>query len=164
MARLWIKRITTTNFPGVPQLFTGRMRPVTLGGRQCPPRRPDPAGPTVTEQHLDLLWDGQVAQVVSALDRLDLQQERWPGFSARTAPDYFRSNQERMRYDLFSAPRATRSAVARSKAPPTPSCIIACAGRDAVGCARMARLICLPALSELHSGRYEYTRLRLAKN
>ena len=114
-----------------------------------------------TEQHLDLLWDGQVAQVVSALDRLDLQQERWPDL-VRTAPDYFRSNQERMRYDLF-----------RTQGYPIGSGTVESAANTVVhhrlrrpgrGWTRTNGQAMLAALSELHSGRYEYTWLRLAKN
>ena len=110
---------------------------------------------------MDLLWDGQVAQVVSALDRLDLQQERWPDL-VRTAPDYFRSNQERMRYDLF-----------RTQGYPIGSGTVESAANTVVhhrlrrpgrGWTRTNGQAMLAALSELHSGRYEYTWLRLAKN
>ena len=73
------------------------------------------------------LWNGQVAQVVATLDQLDLQQPRWPDL-VQEAPNYFRSNQERMRYDQFHAPKATRSAAAPSKAPLILSSIIVCAG------------------------------------
>jgi len=54
------------------------------------------------ESQLDRLWSGQVAQVVEILDQLDLQQPRWPDL-VQEAPDYFRSNQDRMHYDHFRA-------------------------------------------------------------
>jgi hypothetical protein len=57
-----------------------------------------PAAKQWTERNLDLLWHGRVTEVVSALDAMALQQERYPAL-VREAPDYFRSNQERMRYD-----------------------------------------------------------------
>jgi hypothetical protein len=159
---LWIKRITTTNFPGVPQVVdwshaASHLWVVAnaLHGEQTPLAK------QWAEQHLDLLWDGQVAQVVSALDRLDLQQERWPDL-VRAAPDYFRSNQERMRYDLF-----------RTQGYPIGSGTVESAANTVVhhrlrrpgrGWTRTNGQAMLAALSELHSGRYEYTWLRLAKN
>ena len=41
-----------------------------------------------------------MAEVVRVLDQMDLRQERYPDL-VREAPDYFRSNQQRMRYDEF---------------------------------------------------------------
>jgi len=84
---LWIKRITATNFPGVPQIVDWSHAAQhlwvvahALHGYQTPLAK------QWAEQHLDLLWDDQVAPVVSALDRPDLQQERWPDL-VRAAPD-----------------------------------------------------------------------------
>jgi hypothetical protein len=54
------------------------------------------------EQQLDGLWQGQVSRVVAELEGLGLDQERYPS-EVRQAPSYFRSNQERMRYDQFRA-------------------------------------------------------------
>jgi hypothetical protein len=159
---LWIKRITTTNFPGVPQVVDWSHAASHLWGvANALHGDQTPLAQQWTEQHLDLLWDGQVAQVVSALDRLDLQQERWPDL-VRTAPDYFRSNQERMRYDLF-----------RTQGYPIGSGTVESAANTVVhhrlrrpgrGWTRTNGQAMLAALSELHSGRYEYTWLRLAKN
>lgn len=159
---LWIKRITATNFPGVPQIVdwshaAGHLWVVAnaLHGEQTPEAK------QWAEQHLDRLWDGDVGQVVSALDRLDLQQAHWPDL-VREAPDYFRSNQERMRYDRF-----------RAQAYPIGSGTVE-SGVNAVVHHRMRRpgrgwmrangQAMLAALSELHSGRFEYTWLRLSKN
>jgi hypothetical protein len=98
---IWIKRITDTNFPGITQVVDWRHASDHLwavGNAVC--GELTPAAKQWTERHLDLLWDGRVAQVVSILDQMDLRQERYPAL-VREAPDYFRSNQERMRYDQF---------------------------------------------------------------
>lgn len=158
----WIKRITTTNFPGVPQIvdWTHAAQHVwavanALHGEQTPPAH------QWAEQQLDLLWEGQVTQVVKTLDQLALQQAHWPDL-VREAPDYFRSNQERMRYDLF-----------RSQAYPIGSGTVESGANTVVhhrlrrpgrGWTRTNGQAMLAALSELHSGRFEYTWLRLAKN
>ena len=98
---LWIKRITDLNFPGVPQIVdwshaAGHLWSVAnaVHGEQTA------AAKQWVEPQLDRLWRGQVAQVVETLDQLDLQQPRWPDL-VQEAPNYFRSNQERMRYDHF---------------------------------------------------------------
>ncbi len=54
------------------------------------------------ERHLALLWAGRVAEAIKVLDQLDLRQERYAAL-VREAPEYFRSNQERMRCDTFRA-------------------------------------------------------------
>jgi hypothetical protein len=100
---LWIKRITDLNFPGITQVVDWQHAGDhlwavgnALFGEHTP------ASQQWTEQHLDGLWDGCVEEIVSALDRLDLRQEHYPAL-VREAPDYFRSNQDRMRYDAFRA-------------------------------------------------------------
>jgi hypothetical protein len=159
---LWIKRITTTNFPTVPQVVDWSHAAQHLWVVANALHGDQTALATRwAEQHLDLLWDGDVAQVVSALDRLDLQQAHWPDL-VREAPDYFRSNQERMRYDHF-----------RVQGYPIGSGTVESAANTVVhhrlrrpgrGWTRTNGQAMLAALSELHSGRYEYTWLRLSKN
>jgi hypothetical protein len=159
---LWIKRITATNFPGVPQVIDWSHASEhvwvvanALHGEQTPLTK------QWAEQHLDLLWDGDVGQVVSALDRLDLQQAHWPDL-VREAPDYFRSNQERMRYDLFRAQTyPIGSGTVESAANTVVHHRLRHPGR---GWTRHNGQAMLAALSELHSGRFEYSWLRLAKN
>ena len=98
---LWIKRITATNFSQAAQIVDWRhasdhlwaVANAVCGEHSAQARQ-------WTDEHLDRLWNGQVAAVVTTLDSMDLQQERWPAL-VREAPDYFRSNQERMRYDVF---------------------------------------------------------------
>lgn len=100
---IWIKRITDLNFPGITQVVDWKHAGDHLwavGNALCGEQTP--AAKQWTERHLDLLWEGRVAEVVNALDRLNLRQERYPAL-VREAPDYFRSNQERMRYDAFRA-------------------------------------------------------------
>ncbi|MBI3909990.1 MAG: hypothetical protein HY320_03540 [Armatimonadetes bacterium] len=99
----WIERITATNFPDAQQIVdwshaSGRVTAVAnaVWGDQTP------AAQAWTEQQLDWLWAGQVGEVVTGLERLGLNQERYPA-EVRQAPGYFRSNQDRMRYDQFRA-------------------------------------------------------------
>ena len=79
---------------------TGRMRPGISGPSltPCTANRPPPPSKQWVAPQLDRPWSGQVAQVVDTLDQLDLQQPRWPDL-VQEAPNYFRSNQDRMRYD-----------------------------------------------------------------
>ena len=113
------------------------------------------------EQQLDRLWNDQVADVVTALVALDLQQPQWPAI-VQEAPDYFRTNQERMHYAYF-----------RSQGCPIGSGMVESAANTVVhqrlrrpgrGWARTNGQAMLVGLSELHSGRFEYTWLRLSKN
>jgi hypothetical protein len=149
---LWIKRITTTNFSHAKQIVDWRHAADHLwavANAVCGDRTPEAR--QWTEGQLDLLWDGQVTQVVTTLDSLDLQQERWPDL-VREAPDYFRSNQARMRYDVF-----------REQGLPIGSGTVENAANTVVhhrlkrpgrGWSRDNGQAMLAALSELHSGRF----------
>ena len=159
---LWIKRITDTNFPGVPQIVDWSHAAEhlwavanALHGEQTA------AAKQWAEQQLDLLWNGQVACVVEALDRLDLQQTHWPDL-VQEAPNYFRSNQERMRYDHF-----------RAQSYPIGSGTVESAAHTIVhhrmrrpgrGWLRDNGQAMLAGLSELHSGRFDSIWRRLSKN
>jgi len=150
---LWIKRITTTNFSHAQQIVDWRHASDHLwavanavSGEHTTQAR------QWTEKHRDLLWDGRGAEVVTTLDSMDLQQERWPDL-VRAAPDYFRSNQERMRYDVF-----------RQKALPIGSGTVENAANTVVhhrlkrpgrGWQRENGQAMLAGLSELHSGRFD---------
>ena len=99
----WIERITSLNFPEAEQVVdwshaSGRVSAVAkaIFGDQTPPAL------AWAEQHLDRLWQGEVVKVVEALEGLGLEQERYPA-EVRQASGYFRSNQDRMRYDHFRA-------------------------------------------------------------
>jgi hypothetical protein len=150
---LWIKRITATNFSQAEQIVDWRHAADHLwavANAVCGEHTPQAR--QWTEEHLDFLWSGQVAAVVTTLDRMDLQQERWPDL-VREAPDYFRSNQERMRYDLF-----------RQQALPIGSGTVENAANTVVhhrlkrpgrGWERENGQAMLAGLSELHSGRFD---------
>ena len=159
---LWIKRITDTNFPGVPQIVdwshaAGHLWAVAnaVYGEQTATAQ------QWVEQQLDRLWSGQVAQVVEILDQLDLPQPRWPDV-VQEAPNYFRSNQDRMRYDYF-----------RTQSYPIGSGTVESAANSVVhhrlrrpgrGWRRDRGQAMLAGLCELHSGRFEYAWLHLANN
>jgi hypothetical protein len=159
---LWIKRITDTNFPGVPQIVDWPHAAEHLWavanavyGEQTASAK------QWVEPQLDRLWTGRVTQVVTALDQLDLQQPHWPAL-VQEAPNYFRSNQERMRYDLFRAQTyPIGSGTVESAANTVVHHRLRRPGR---GWTRHNGQAMLAALSELHSGRFEYTWLRLSKN
>ncbi len=100
---LWIQRITDLHFPGITQVVDWRHAGDHLWAvGNAVWGELTPAAKQCTERHLDSLWNGRVAEVLSALDQMELRQERYPAL-VREAPDYFRSNQERMRYDEFRA-------------------------------------------------------------
>jgi hypothetical protein len=159
---LWIKRITDLNFPGVPQIVDWPHAAEHLWavahavyGEQTATAQP------WVEQQLDRLWTGQVAHVVAALDQLDLQQPRWPAV-VQEAPDYFRSNQDRMRYDYF-----------RTQSYPIGSGTVESAANTVVhhrlrrpgrGWTRTHGQAMLAGLSELHSGRFEHAWYHLSLN
>ncbi len=150
---LWIKRITATNFAQAQQIVDWRHASDhlwavanaicgehTLQAKQW------------TQEHLDRLWSGQVAAVVTTLDRMDLQQEHWPAL-VREAPDYFRSNQERMRYDVFRKQALPiGSGTVENAANPVVHHRLKRPGR---GWERNNGQAMLAGLSELHSGRFD---------
>jgi hypothetical protein len=159
---LWIKRITDTNFPGVPQIVDWSHAAEHLwavanavhGERTA-------AAQQWMESQLDRLWSGQVAQVVEILDQLDLQQPRWPDL-VQEAPDYFRSNQDRMRYDHFRAQSyPIGSGTVESAANTVIHHRLRRPGR---GWTRNNGQAMLAALCELHSGRFEHAWHGLPNN
>ena len=159
---LWIKRITDTNFPGVPQIVDWPHAAAHLWavanavhGEQTAAAR------QWVELQLERLWSGQVAHVVETLDQLDLQPPRWPAL-VHEAPDYFRSNQDRMRYDYF-----------RTQSYPIGSGTVESAANTVVhhrlrrpgrGWTRNHGQAMLAGLSELHSGRFEHAWYHLSVN
>jgi len=159
---LWIKRITDTNFPGVPQIVdwshaAGHLWAVAnaVYGEQTATAQ------QWVEVQLDRLWCGQVALVVATLDQLDLQQPRWPDV-VREAPNYFRANQERMRYAYFRAQSyPIGSGTVESAANTVIHHRLRRPGR---GWTRDHGQAMLAGLSELHSGRFEHAWRHLAIN
>ncbi len=151
---IWIRRITDLNFPGIVQVVDWKHAGDHLwavGNALCGEQTP--AAKQWTERYLDGLWHGRVAEVVSVLDGLDLRQERYPAL-VREAPDYFRSNQDRMRYDLFRAQGyPIGSGTVESGAN---SVIHHRMRRPGRGWQRQNGQAMLAALSELHSGRFDH--------
>jgi hypothetical protein len=159
---LWIKRITDTNFPGVPQIVDWSHAAEHLWSvANAVHGEGTAAAKQWVEPQLDRLWRGQVAQVVETLDQLDLQQPRWPDV-VQEAPNYFRSNQDRMRYDDF-----------RTQSYPIGSGTVESAANTVVhhrmrrpgrGWTRNHGQAMLAGLCELHSGRFEHAWHHLANN
>ena len=151
---IWIKRITDLNFRGIIQIVDWKHAGDHLwavGNALCGEQTP--AAKQWTERHLDLLWEGRVAEVVNVLDQLDLRQERYPAL-VREAPDYFRSNQDRMRYDFFRAQGyPIGSGTVESAANTVVHHRLSRPGR---GWQRQNGHAMLAALSELHSGRFDW--------
>jgi hypothetical protein len=151
----WIARITATNFPGIQQIVdwphsSGKLWLVakTVFGEGTP------AAHAWVDEHLDQLWQGQVAPVVAALEDLDLRQEQWPE-EVQPAASYFETRQERMRYDQFrAAGYPIGSGTVESAANTVVHHRMKRPGR---GWQRDNAQGMLAGLSELHSGRFEHT-------
>jgi hypothetical protein len=149
----WIERITATNFPGIQQIVdwphgSGKLWLVakTVWGEGTTEAQ------TWAEEHLDWLWHGQVAQVVTALQELDLRQAQWPP-EVHPVADYFKTRQERMRYDQFrAAGYPIGSGTVESGANTVVHHRLKRPGR---GWQRDNGQGMLAGLSELHSGRFE---------
>lgn len=159
---LWIKRITDLNFPGVPQIVDWTHAAQHLWAvANAVHGEGTAAAQQWVEAQLDRLWHGQVAQVVDTLDKLDLQQPRWPAL-VQEAPDYFRSNQARMRYDYFRAQSyPIGSGTVESAANTVVHHRLRRPGR---GWTRTNGQAMLAGLSELHSGRFEHAWYHLVMN
>ena len=135
---LWIKRITATNFPGVPQIVdwshaTGHLWAVAnaVHGERTA------AAQQWVEPQLDRLWRGQVAHVVDTLINSTCRNPAGPTWSKKH-PTTFAPIKSAC-VTTSSAPKATRSAAAPSKTPLILSSIIVCAGLAAAGHAIMLR-------------------------
>lgn len=99
----WIERVTRTNFPEATQIVDwshSMERLWTVANAVYGKGKPEAAA-WVTQRE-DELWNGQVEQVIEALDTLHLDQDSYPD-EVHQAPGYFRNNRERMRYDVFRA-------------------------------------------------------------
>jgi hypothetical protein len=150
---VWIDRITATNFPGIQQVVdwshgSGKLWLVanevfgegSSGAKEW------------TAKHLDLLWAGGVAAVVSGLAELNLKQEHYPD-GVQQAEGYFDTRRDKMRYDRF-----------RAEGYPIGSGTVESAANTVVhhrmkrpgrGWQRDNAQGMLAGLSELHSGRFE---------
>ena len=149
----WIKRIPTTNFPQAQPIVDWRHAADHLWAvANAVGGEPTPQATQWTSAQLDRLCDGPVADVVSTLDKLDLQQAGWPALR-RAAPDYFRFNQARMRYEVFRAQGLPIGSGTVENAANT--VVHHRLKRPGRGWERDHAQAMLAALSELHSGRFE---------
>lgn len=149
----WIERITNTNFPqAVPIIDWSHASEHVWGVANEVWGEQTPQAKQWAEAQLDRLWNGHVAEVVTTLDSLSLDQERWSPL-VRQAPDYFRARQQQMRYDLF-----------RAEGYPIGSGTVESAVNTVVhhrlrrpgrGWQRGNAQAMLAGLSELHSGRFD---------
>jgi len=152
---LWIGRITDLNFPAAIQIVDwshaeGKLWKVSkvVFGEQSP------EGKGWVEQRLDHLWAGEVQKVEAALQKLDLDQERWPD-EVRQAPGYFESNRKRMRYDEF---RAAGYPIGSGTVESGINTVVHHRmKRPGRGWTRSNGQAMLAGLSELHSGRFDQT-------
>ena len=151
---IWIRRITELNFPGITQVVDwmhASQHLWAVGNALCGEQTA--AAEQWTQRHLDLLWEGRVAEVVRSLDQLALRQERYPAL-VREAPDYFRTNQDRMRYHVFRAQGyPIGSGTVESGANTVVHHRLHRPGR---GWQRENGQAMLAGLSELHSGRFDW--------
>jgi hypothetical protein len=97
---VWIERVTQTNFPQAVQIVDWSHALQRLWGVANTVYGEGPRAAHWVEHREKALWDGKVAQVIKALDDLDLDQGSYPDL-VRQTPGYFRNNRERMRYDRF---------------------------------------------------------------
>ena len=150
---LWIERITDLNFPEAVQIVDWphakrklwKVSKAVFGEQS-------PEGKEWVEERLGHLWEGEVTKVETALEELDLEQERWPD-EVRQAPGYFESNRKRMRYDEF---RAEGYPIGSGTVESGINTVIHHRmKRPGRGWERSNGQAMLAGLSELHSGRFD---------
>jgi hypothetical protein len=149
---LWIERITQTNFPEAIQEIDWDHVVERLWAVAHAVYGEGTAAQEWEEQQEDALWEGEVEDVIVALDALELERPDYPD-EVRQAPGYFRHNRERMRYDVF-----------RALGCPIGSGTVESGARNVVkhrmrrpgrGWKRECAQAMLAVLSELHSNRFE---------
>jgi len=152
---VWIERITRENFPEAVQIVDwshASERLWAVGNAVFGAQTAQAA--KWTEGWLRKLWHGQVGEVVTALQELELEQGRYPQ-EVQQAAGYFASHAERMAYDVY-----------REEGLPLGSGTVESGARSVVqqrmkrpgrGWRRASGQAMLAGLSELHSGRFEQT-------
>lgn len=149
----YIERVTALNFPKAVQIVdwphaSERLWAVgkaVFGEGQAETTR-------WAEARLDGLWEGQVGEVIGALERLDLQREGYPA-EVQQAEGYFRNNQGRMNYGAYrKAGYPIGSGTVESAAK---NVVHARLKRPGRGWNRENAQAMLAALGELHSDRFE---------
>jgi hypothetical protein len=148
----WIERVTQTNFPQAIQIIDWSHAMERLWTVANTVYGEGQQAASWVEEREQELWDGQVEQVIQALDALDLDQHSYPD-PVRQAPGYFRSNRERMRYHVFrAAGYPIGSGTVESGAKNVVQHRMRRPGR---GWNRDSGQAMLTALGELHSGRFQ---------
>ena len=150
----WIERITGMNFPQATQVVDwshSRGRLWAVANAIYGEGKPDAAA--WVKRREDALWQGKVEQVIQELDSRRLDRSSYPDV-VRQAPGYFRNNRERMRYDTFRAAgypigSGTVESGARNVVQPRMR-------RPGRGWNRENAQAMLAALTELHSGRFQW--------
>jgi hypothetical protein len=98
----WIVNRTFTNFPEAEQVIDWHHATQRLWAVAHAVYGEGEAAKKWEVQREEELWNGAVDQVIQALDALNLNQPDYPDEVAQ-APNYFRHNRDRMRYDVFRA-------------------------------------------------------------
>jgi hypothetical protein len=150
---VWIERITRENFPEAVQIVdwshaSGRLWAVgkAVFGAETTTAAQWTAG------CLEQLWQGEVGEVVQALQELELEQARYPQ-EVQQAVGYFASNAGRMAYATYreaGLPLGSGSVESGAR-----SVVQQRLKRPGRGWGRETGQAMLAGLSELHSGRFE---------
>jgi hypothetical protein len=149
----WIVDRTFTNFPEAEQVIDWHHATKRLWAVAHAVYGEGAVAEEWVAQREEELWDGAVEQVVKSLDALDLDQPDYPD-EVRQAPGYFRRNRDRMRYDVFRAlgyPIGSGTVESGAK-----NVVKRRMRRPGRGWSRDCAQSMLAALSELHSGRFEW--------
>lgn len=148
----WIQRITETNFPQVTQIvdwFHAAERLWAVGKASFPDEEKRKAW---VQGRLDDLWSGQVAKVLQALDFLDLASAE--DDELRQMPGYFQRQQSRMAYHQY---RVAGYPIGSGTVESGVNIVVHHRlKRQGRGWKRDNAQGMLAALSELHSGRFEW--------
>ena len=149
----WIERTTFTNFPEARQVIDWNHALERLWAVARAVYGEGSSAQEWVAQREEALWTGAVDHVIESLDVLDLDQPGYPD-EVRQAPGYFRHNRERMRYDVFRAleyPIGSGTVESGAK-----NVVKHRMRRPGRGWSRDCGQSMLAALSELHSGRFDW--------
>jgi hypothetical protein len=149
----WIERTTFTNFPEARQVIDWNHALERLWAVARAVYGEGSSAQEWVAQREEALWTGAVDHVIESLDALDLDQPGYPD-EVRQAPGYFRHNRERMRYDVFRAleyPIGSGTVESGAK-----NVVKHRMRRPGRGWSRDCGQSMLAALSELHSGRFDW--------
>lgn len=150
---LWIERTTFTNFPEATQVIDWSHALERLWAVGHAVYGEGETAQEWVQPREEALWDGQVEQVIEALETLNLDQPSYPD-EVRQAPGYFRHNRDRMRYGLFRAlgyPIGSGTVESGAK-----NVVKHRMHRPGRGWRRGCAQAMLAGLSDLHGGRFDW--------